>query len=77
MPLYNRPCIVGACASPYKTDCTRKGSRKCQNYKNMEDDNMEEKKIDKLYELLDRAERERDNEAAAALRWAIFQLESR
>ena len=46
-------------------------------YKNVEDDNMEEKKIDKLYELLDRAERERGNEAAAALRWAIFQLESR
>ena len=38
---------------------------------------MEEKKIDKLYELLDRAERERDNEAVAALRLAIFQLESR
>ena len=46
-------------------------------YKNVEDDNMEEKKIDKLYELLDRAEREHDNDAAAALRWAIFQLESR
>lgn len=38
---------------------------------------MEEKKIDKLYELLERAEREHDIEAAAALRWAIFQLESR
>ena len=38
---------------------------------------MEEKKIDKLYELLDRAEREHDIEAAAALRCAIFQLESR
>ena len=60
-----------------KTDCTRKDSRRCQKYKNTEDDNMEEKKIDKLYELLDRAECERDNEAAAALRWAIFQLESR
>ena len=38
---------------------------------------MEEKKIEKLYELLERAERERDAETAAALRWAIFQLENR
>lgn len=38
---------------------------------------MEEKKTYRLYELLDRAERERDNEAAAAIRCAIFQLESR
>ena len=43
----------------------------------MEDGNMEEKKIDKLYELLERAEREHDIDAAAALRCAIFQLESR
>lgn len=34
-----------------------------------------EKKIDRLYELLERAEKEHDAEAAAALRWAIFQLE--
>ena len=40
-------------------------------------DSMEEKKIEKLYKLLERAERERDAETAAALRWAIFQLESR
>ena len=40
-------------------------------------DIMEEKKIEKLYELLERAERERDAETAADLRWAIFQLESR
>ena len=40
-------------------------------------DNMEEKKINKLYKLLERAEREHDTEAAAALRWAIFQLEIR
>ena len=40
-------------------------------------DTMEEKKIGKLYELLERAEREQDAEAAAALRWAIFKLESR
>lgn len=37
---------------------------------------MEEKKIEKLYELLGRAEREHDTEAAAALRWAIFMLEN-
>lgn len=36
---------------------------------------MDKKKIEKLYELLADAERKRDNEAAAALRWAIFQLE--
>ena len=35
-----------------------------------------EKKIDKLYELLERAEKEHDAEAAAALKWAIFQLEA-
>ena len=38
---------------------------------------MEEKKIEKLYELLERAEREKDTETASALRWAIFKLESR
>ena len=36
---------------------------------------MEQKKIDKLYALLERAEKEHDVEAAAALRWAIFRLE--
>ena len=36
---------------------------------------MEEKRIDQLYRLLERAEREKDTEAAAALRWAIFTLE--
>lgn len=36
---------------------------------------MEEKKIEKLYELLERAQREHDTEMAVALRWAIFQLE--
>lgn len=36
---------------------------------------MNEKKIEKLYELLERAEKGHDTEAAAALRWAIFQLE--
>ena len=37
---------------------------------------MEMKKIEKLYELLERAVREHDTEAAAALRWAIFMLEN-
>ena len=36
---------------------------------------MEEKKIDQLYELLERAEKEKDSESASALRWAIFTLE--
>lgn len=38
---------------------------------------MEEKKIERLYELMERAEREQDTETAAALRLAIFQLENR
>ena len=38
---------------------------------------MEENKIESLYKLLEREEREQDAEAAAALRWAIFQIESR
>lgn len=36
---------------------------------------MDEKKIEKLYKLLERAEREKDTDAIAALRWAIFNLE--
>ena len=36
---------------------------------------MEKKKIEQLYKLLERAEKERDAEAAAALRWAILNLE--
>ena len=36
---------------------------------------MKEKNLERLYKLLERAERERDTEAAAALRWAIFELE--
>lgn len=35
-----------------------------------------EKKIEKLYELLKRAEKEHDAEAVAALKWVIFQLEA-
>ena len=30
---------------------------------------MEQKKIERLYELLERAKKEHDEEAAAALRW--------
>lgn len=37
---------------------------------------MNEKKIELLYKLLERTEQERDRETAAALRWAIFTLES-
>lgn len=37
---------------------------------------MDAKKIEKLYILLDRAEKEHDTEAVAALRWAIFNLEN-
>lgn len=37
---------------------------------------MDEKKIDKLYELMERAKKEHDTEAAAAIRWAIFKLEN-
>lgn len=36
---------------------------------------MNAKRIEVLYRILERAEKERDTEAAAALRWAIFQLE--
>ena len=36
---------------------------------------MKSKKIEVLYALLERAEKEKDAEAVAALRWAIFELE--
>lgn len=37
---------------------------------------MDKKKVEILYELLERAEREHDTEAEAALRWAIIRLEN-
>lgn len=37
---------------------------------------MDKQKIEKLYMLLERAEKEHDTESAAALRWAIFNLEN-
>ena len=37
---------------------------------------MKEKNIERLYKLLERAEREKDTETASALRWAIFELEN-
>lgn len=37
---------------------------------------MEEKKIEKLYELLERAQKEKDTATEAALRWAIYNLEN-
>ena len=38
---------------------------------------MKEKNLKRLYKLLERAEREKDTETAAVLRWAIFELENR
>nr|DAV18997.1 MAG TPA: hypothetical protein [Bacteriophage sp.] len=38
---------------------------------------MKSKKVDVLYTLLERAELEKDHESAAALRWAIFQIENK
>lgn len=38
---------------------------------------MKENKLERLYNLLERAEREHDTETAAAMRWAIFELENR
>ena len=37
---------------------------------------MKEKNIERLYKILERAERDHDTETAAALRWAIFELEN-
>ena len=36
---------------------------------------MKEKNLERLYKLLERAEREKDKETAAALRWAIYEFE--
>lgn len=38
---------------------------------------LDEKRIARLYKLLERMEREKDTDTAAALRWAIFQIENR
>ncbi len=38
---------------------------------------MEEKNIEKIYELLEGAEKENDIAAMAALRWVIFSLENK
>ena len=43
---------------------------------NRKEDHMEKKHIERLYALLERAEREKDMDTAAALRWAILQLEN-
>lgn len=37
---------------------------------------MEDKRIEYLYELLNRAIREHDSDAESSLRWAIFTLEN-
>ena len=39
--------------------------------------NLDQKKVDRLYSLLERVKREGDTDAATALRWAIFTLENR
>ena len=39
-------------------------------------DTMEDKRIECLYGLLDRAIREHDSDAESSLRWAIFTLEN-
>lgn len=36
---------------------------------------IDQEQVDRLYNLLHRAEQEKDQDTAAALRWAIFQLE--
>lgn len=36
---------------------------------------LEEKKIDKLYKLLNDLKNEKDSEKVASLKWAIFELE--
>ena len=36
---------------------------------------MDEEKIDRLYMILERAEKEQDYETELALRWAIFKIE--
>ncbi len=41
----------------------------------VEKEKVDEKKIEQLYDLLGRAYRERNIEAQAALRWAIYHLE--
>lgn len=38
---------------------------------------MDKERIEQLYILLERIEKEHNTEATAALRWAIFELESR
>lgn len=37
---------------------------------------MKEKNLERLYKLLERAEREHDTETESALWWAIFELEN-
>jgi hypothetical protein len=37
---------------------------------------MKEKNLERLYRLLERAERENDTETVSAMRWAIFELEN-
>lgn len=50
-------------------------SRPCRVMQGESEEDMNKKKIEQLYKLLERAEKEKDAESAAALRWAIFTLE--
>lgn len=43
---------------------------------NIEISKMDEKKIGRLYKLLEMTEKEHNEEMTAALRWAIFKLEN-
>ncbi len=37
---------------------------------------MESKRLERLYKLLERVEKEKDADTVAALRWAIYTLEN-
>lgn len=50
-------------------------SRPCRVIQGESEKDMNKKKIERLYKLLERAEKEKDVESAVALRWAIFTLE--
>lgn len=47
-----------------------------QNQDFWKENSMDKKKIEQLYKLLYRAEKEHDAEAVSALRWAILNLEN-
>lgn len=73
MPLELRSHRVNA---PRDTDKDLETAPDRQRDKAKRRKDMDEKRIEKLYDLLERAKREKDRETEAALRWAIFTLES-